>query len=169
MLIIDANNLAWALARLDKGRHINVDDKGFDRQLISLMREHSAGKDQKMILVFDGRDNLGDHFRAGSIKVIYTPKDNYYKSADDKIIELARQYGRTENLTIVTDDNEIKEKVKNISQDIFHTIYLKSSTQMAQEINRQINPEKIIREEDDKNLDQNQVDDINDELLSLWK
>lgn len=158
--IIDANNLAGKLNLLEK---IN-----FDKKLINIIKKWSNKKNKKAMLVFDSSDPMGDKYSDGKITIIYTPKDNYYKSADDKIIELAEQK-REKNkngLIIITDDIEIKNKIEKLNTDYQNKkIKIKSSKTFASELENIINKEK---EENKGSLNNNEINAINKELLKKW-
>lgn len=152
--IINANNLAGKLNLL---KEVN-----FDEKLIELMGRY---KKSKYILVFDGRDNMGDKYERGNITVIYTPKDSFYKSADDKIVELAKKYLNSgEGAKIITDDLEIISKVEKIINDSGGKISLEKSTVFAEKLNTYLENNR-----EEKNLADDEADEINQDLLKAWK
>ena len=152
--IIDANNLAGKLGLLK--------EKKFDEKLISLLGRY---KKNKHILVFDGRDRMGDKYQRENITIIYTPKDEFYKSADDKIVELARKYLNSgEGAKIITDDLEIIGKVEKIINDSGGKISLEKASLFAEKLNNYF---KYKQEE--KDLAETEADEINKELLNKWK
>jgi len=152
--IIDANNLAGKLDLLK--------EEAFDEKLIKLIGQY---KKSKYILVFDGRDRMGDKYEKGNITVIYTPKDSFYKSADDKIVELARIYLNSgEGAKIITDDLEIISKVEKIVNDSGGKISLEKASMFAQKLNSYLEN----RREENKLAD-DEIDDINQDLLKAWK
>ncbi|MDO8668230.1 MAG: NYN domain-containing protein [bacterium] len=152
--IIDANNLAGKLDLLG--------EEAFDEKLIELISRY---KKSKYILVFDGRDMMGDKYERENITVIYTPKDSFYKSADDKIVELARIYLNSgEGAKIITDDLEIISKVEKIVNDSGGKISLEKASMFAQKLNSYLEN----RREENKLAD-DEIDDINQDLLKAWK
>lgn len=159
--IIDANNLAGKLNILF--------DYNFDKKLIEMIREYNRGKGRKIILVFDSADFMGDRFQKENVEVIYTPRDNYYKSADDKIVELVELYADNNvEVMVISDDIEIQENAKRIKQKRDSKVEIKKATVFAERL-KNFFEEKNEEEEDDRNLNNKQVDDINKELLQLWK
>ena len=80
----------------------------------------AQGKNHEIILVFDSSDPMGDKYRQENITVVYTPKDNYYKNADDKIIEVTRQKFNTENykekINIITNDLDLTRKIEKLAR-----------------------------------------------------
>jgi len=161
--IIDANNLAGKIGVLFE------DD--FDRKLIKIVKEHFYNKKIEVNLVFDSLDLMGDKFHDENITVIYTPRDSFYDSADDMVVELL--YKKIEKskdeITLVTDDLEIIEKAKKIIRETqTKKMYIKRSTDFALEIERKTQHEESEKE-DDRNLSESQVDDINNELLKIWQ
>lgn len=152
--IIDANNLAGKLDLLE--------EESFDKKLIEVIKNYFQGKKIKVYLVFDSADLMGDRFEEENITVFYTPRDSYYNSADDKIVELTKKYleNSKEEINVVTDDIELKNKIKKISEKT-NKVFLQQATSFAEKI-------KIdIQEVDD--LSDNEKDKINDELLGIWK
>jgi predicted RNA-binding protein with PIN domain len=162
IFIIDANNLAGQLGLLAH--------KDFDRELISVMKIYLENKKIKVFLVFDGRDNMGDKYEEGYLTIIYTPKDSYYKSADDKIIEIVLNLKSDDKdeIKVITDDREIIQEVEKIAGNNSKIKILKA-TDFAIKLNG-LRKEIIDEdEEDDKNLSDNEVEKINRELLDIWK
>lgn len=152
--IIDANNLAGKLNLLG--------EENFDEKLIELVKQY---KKSKYILVFDGRDNMGDKFERENITVIYTPKDSFYKSADDKIVELAKIYLNSgEGAKIITDDLEIISKVEKIINDSGGKINLEKATTFAQKL-----ISYLENKEKEKDLADDETEEINQDLLKVWK
>lgn len=152
--IIDANNLAGKLDLLG--------EEAFDEKLIELIGRY---KKSKYILVFDGRDRMGDKYERGNITVIYTPKDEFYRSADDKIVELAKIYLNSgEGAKIVTDDLEIISKIEKIIDDGGGKINLEKASTFAQRLNSYLENRR-----EEKTLADDDRDDINQNLLKVWK
>ena len=50
---------------------------------------------------------MGDKAVEGNLTIIYSPRDDYYKSADDKIIELINNENKPEQMVVISDDREI--------------------------------------------------------------
>jgi len=152
--IIDANNLAGKLGLLR--------EENFDEKLIELLGQY---KKSKYILVFDGRDNMGDKYTRENITVIYTPRDNFYKSADDKIVELASQYLNSgEGAKIITNDLEIISKVEKIINDQGGKIVFEKATSFAEKLNNYLE-----NKQEEKGLTETEADKINQDLLKVWK
>jgi hypothetical protein len=152
--IIDANNLAGKLDLLE--------EKNFDEKLIQLLSQY---KKSKYILVFDGRDSLGDKYERDNITVIYTPKDSFYKSADDKIVELAKKYLHDgEGTKIITDDLEIISKVEKINIEKGGKIVFEKATLFAEKLNNYLE-----NKGEEKDITSEEADKINQDLLKAWK
>ena len=65
-------------------------------------------------MVFDGGEMMGDKKTINQfLSVVYTPRDSFYRDADDKIVEIIRRsYMRPgEAILLVTEDNELKDRV----------------------------------------------------------
>ncbi|MCK4554435.1 NYN domain-containing protein [Candidatus Parcubacteria bacterium] len=97
--LIDANNLAGKLDLLNEA--------DFDQKLIKIIKKYIKRYNKKITLVFEGRDPMGDKLIDGNLTIIRAPRDDYYKNADVKIIELIRTTGKPEQLVVITDDREI--------------------------------------------------------------
>jgi predicted RNA-binding protein with PIN domain len=152
--IIDANNLAGRLKLLSQD--------AFDEKLIRMLSQY---KKSKYILVFDGRDIMGDKHTRGNVTVIYTPRDSFYKSADDKIAELAREYLNSgEGAKIITDDLEIISKVQKIIDDNGGKIILEKASWFAEKLNNY-----IINKKTENKFTETEMDEINQDLLKAWK
>jgi len=161
--IIDANNLCGKLGLLNKN--------DFDKKLIKIITEYNQGNGNEIILVFDGADIMGDKYSEGNITVIKTPRDSFYKSADDKIIELAKQYVGTETI-IVTDDIAIKKKIKEIINSKGKNLKLEQATDFAKRINNFFTKKetrKSIALDGVSGLSKDEVNEINRDLLKSWK
>lgn len=160
--IIDANNLAGKIGILF--------DDNFDKTLIEKLGSYFCEKKMEIVLVFDGTDNMGDKYREGNILVVRTPKDSYYTSADDMILETVESHfgESSEELTLVTDDRELIELAKEIKEIDDKKFFVKSSTNFAKKIQEKGEISEVA-EGDDKELSSRTRDDINKELLDLWK
>jgi len=152
--IIDANNLAGQLNLLKI--------KNFDKELIQLIKKWAENKHKKIILVFDSNYFMGDQIVEDNITIIYTPRDNYYHNADDKIIELIEKSHHV-GFTIVTNDIELKQRITRFEKSNNLNIKFKSATRFAQILKNsfELNQDKEIFNEEDK-------EKINRELLRAW-
>jgi predicted RNA-binding protein with PIN domain len=160
--IIDANNLA--------GKFKLLQEKDFDRKLIGMINDWIGEKKHKIYLVFDGVEVMGDRYKADKINVVRAPKDSHYRSADDKIVEMAVDLAESssEEIILVTDDIELIGKVEDekILKRFMKQVSFDKASDFAEKI-------KYIlehgQEADDKDMADDAVDKINDELLKLWK
>lgn len=151
--IIDANNLAGQMGLLGRD--------GFDEELVGLVKKWSETKRCPVFLVFDSLEPMGDKARDGNLVVVRAPRDGYYRTADDKIKELARQYER-QGVILVTNDLEmVKELRKDDQKEKFQH---KTTDFLTDRISRASGPAKS---KDD--LSQKTKDKLEDELLDLWK
>jgi hypothetical protein len=177
--IIDANNLAGKLDLLD--------EDNFDKKLIQIIQDYLGNKQKIIVLVFDSLDPLGDKLDLGNLQVIYSARDNYNKSADDKILEIFKQWSYANcsdgemckyslniikkisknNLAFVSDDLSLRNKVSEIKEGINEKIKLMYNDDFIAKMNRYDN----MKEADDggRDLGSDEVDDINNELLEIWK
>ena len=155
--IIDANNLSGKLNILE--------EDNFDLKLIELIKEYNKF-DKKYVLVFDSSDPMGDKVKQGSMTIIYTPRDNYYKSADDKILELVREYIKVEEVKVITDDIELTEKIEKMENK---RIIIERASEFAKKLLLTIDLNKEKNNENKENLSDEEVDSINKELLNIWK
>lgn len=176
--IIDANNLAGKLGILF--------EDGFDQKLIHLMQDYFRDKKIRVSLVFDSIDTMGDFYHEDGIDIVYTPRDGYYKNADDKIVELVKEqqgvdlqsdFGQQkevvkglDEVTVVTDDIEIKNAVQKVAREIARQIYLVQSTDLAEKIREKFGDDGADDlDGETRGLSDDEVGGINDEFLKLWK
>ncbi len=149
--IIDANNLSGALEI--------INEKGFDKILIEKIKKYNEVKRKNIFLVFDGQDIMGDKYSFGKITIIYSPKDSFYKSADDKIVELAQDNPKQEKI-IITDDIEIKT---TITEKHLSNVSLESTADFINRLDSadcESSPDEVMPDSKKQNLE--------DELLTLW-
>ncbi|OGF25631.1 hypothetical protein A2227_00265 [Candidatus Falkowbacteria bacterium RIFOXYA2_FULL_47_19] len=169
--IIDANNLAGKLKMLGQ------DD--FDRKLIDMIREFNRDRGVNITLVFDGTDKMGDKILIDhNLTVIYSPKDDFYRSADDKIVEMVRGSfisgdfaGAERGIVVVTDDNLLRQRLEAAAGETRYGVRLERSTDWAERIIRK--KEKIDEaDNDDKNkggLSDGEIYGLNEKLKKIWK
>ena len=163
MYIIDANNLAGKLEILF---HEN-----FDTEMIGIMKEFFLGKKMKIVLVFDSNEPMGDKIIDDNIEIIYTPRDNYYNCADDKILEIAINEINSgvgnNQISVVTDDIDLREAVQKAADKKDYSINLIRSTDFALKIINKKNKEEYFLE-NDRGLDDDEEDRITKDLLGRW-
>lgn len=158
--IIDANNLAGKLNLLPEA--------DFDKLLIEIVANYNRGKGKKIFLVFDGIDPNGDKYEVDNVVVIRAPRDNYYRSADDKIVELAENClgNCNDEVIVITDDLEIKKLVKEMNLNSRRQAGIISATDFAAKLNYL---SAKATEKDEKSLDADEEKRLNNELLKIWK
>lgn len=180
--IIDANNLAGKLGLLGEA--------DFDRRLIERVREWLGTKEKQVVLVFDSLEIMGDRESFGSLEVIYSPRDGYSRTADERIIGLFREWGqalraerqgrdayvsplikrlRHNELYFVSDDIDLRQRIDALRQEIDERIILMGTDEFIAIMERRNLMEKSEAEEDDRGLDEALVENINDELLDIWQ
>ncbi|MFH0891583.1 MAG: NYN domain-containing protein [Candidatus Falkowbacteria bacterium] len=169
--IIDANNLAGKLKML------GLED--FDRKLIDMIREFNRDRGISITLVFDGRDRMGDKvFVDPNLTVIYSPKDDYYHSADDKIVEMVRGSfisgefaGAERGIVVVTDDNLLRQRLEAAAGETRYGVKLERSTDWAERILWKKSKQDGA---DDSNgnkggLSDDEINKLNERLRKIWK
>ncbi len=177
--LIDANNLAGSLAILS--------EKEFDKILIGVIKEWLGEKQKTVVLVFDSLDAMGDRIDLGNIQVIYSPRDNYNKSADEKIVEIFRQWKNAsrnnserpeytlnvikklakDDLTFVSDDLDLRRKVLELKEGINEKVKIIRNDEFINLLEKkiEINEDEIL----DRGLSEDEVADINNELMNEWR
>ena len=155
--IIDANNLAGKLDLLGEER--------FDEKLIGMIKEYYRGKKIFVYLVFDSADLMGDRIEMGYLTVIYAPRDNFYSSADDKIIELVEQ-SEEKQIKVITDDLGIIDAAADEGEKIGKEVQIIKASDLAEKM-------KAGRARQEKNgkdsPGEEEIKKLNDELFNLWK
>jgi hypothetical protein len=166
--IIDANNLAGKLKMLG--------EESFDKKLIALVKKFNREKQRKITLVFDSNDPLGDKQEAGdNITAIYSPKDKYYQSADDKIVELVRNKTTSDAghptsdvlVTLVTEDRELIKRAEKLLEDGSNNVTIQSTTLFVEKLKKAL--ENDNDEDGDRKLSDEEVNKINQEMLKYWQ
>jgi len=161
--IIDGNNLAGQLGILFQN--------DFDKNLIEVIKKYFCTKKMKVYLVFDSNEPMGDKFSEGFIEIIYTPRDTFYQSADDKVLELvAREIdlGAGNNqISVVTDDLDLIEAVEKAARKRNYSLVIIKARDFAEKIKNKNIQDKIIIE--DRGIDKEQEEKINRELLKIWR
>jgi predicted RNA-binding protein with PIN domain len=160
LYIIDANNLAGKLKMLG--------EKDFDRKLIQIFIEYLKIKDKEIELVFDGVDSVGDRKIVNDrLTVVFAPKDEFYDSADDKIVEMVERIVNREDkdITVVTDDAGLKKRIEEISARFGKKIEFERATWWAGKLIVKTEAE----EAEEKELSREEVKSINQELLNFFK
>ena len=161
--IIDANNLAGKLGILFQD--------SFDKEMIGIMKDYFVGKKMKIVLVFDSNEPMGDKIVDDNVEIIYTPRDNYYNSADDKILEIAineiNSGAGNNQITVVTDDIDLRESVQAAADKKDYSINLIRSTDFAFKILNKKRQEDYVLE-DERGLDIEDEDRITKDLMKRW-
>ena len=159
--IIDANNLAGSLGLLSQ--------KNFDLELIQRIRDFFSKKNIEVSLVFDSSDPLGDRRREDGVEVIYTPRDSYYRGADDKILELIKARPSKKEIVLVTNDLELTKKAKEIPEKDLGAGF---EVMKADRFGRKMNSKKKDHQKEDIELttwSKEKTKEINQELLEQFK
>ncbi len=144
--------------------------ENFDKVLITKIEKYFASRENQVIMVFDGQDRMGDRVTVNEyITVFYSPKDDYYKSADDKIVEIVdRLATRTKDqVTIITDDTELRKRIEKIQEETDLQIIIEKATAWADKLLR--TESNSDDESDDRGLSKDEIKKINKELLKTWK
>ncbi len=153
--IVDGNNLSGKLGILKY--------QDFNQMLISSLLDYFSNTNKKVVLVFDSNDPLGDKYIESNLTVIYSPRDNYYTCADDKIMELI-DHNRRQNV-VVSDDIEIIKKVKTLNDKGYSNISYKKATALAFDIQEHKNRQGKGEIDKNKGLSNDEVTEINKEML----
>jgi len=159
--IIDANNLAGKMGLLK--------ENNFDKMLIKELSPFFRRKKSGFYLVFDSADPMGDKYREReNVTVIYTPRDNYYKSADEKISEVLERTLEYDEVSLVTNDRELKEKGEKNSRELSREKYfqIEDSIDFA---NRVQKTKKAKTPKTKDNLTKKDIKEINKELLDKFR
>ncbi len=184
--VIDANNLAGKIGLLK--------EKDFDKTLIKLISayfynhkvnagsrqgaprvESVLGQRNQIYLIFDSTDPFGDKYKKDNITVVYAPKNELYTTADEKIIELIDKKLFEEKvqdeITLITDDRGIVDEILKMKDKRGgEKIKVISASSFA---GRLADDEEFedddFDELEDRGLDFNKTDQLNKELLDVWR
>ncbi len=155
--IIDGNNLAGGFKILD--------EPNFDLEVIERIKEYSNKKNRKILLIFDSLDPMGDKYEEEKLTIIYTPRDNFYKGADDKIIEELELFLSVskEEFCVVTSDVELIDRVDKVAEEYKVNIDIYKTSDFIFELGKK---EDDFVDED--RLDLEVENEISEEFLDLW-
>lgn len=156
--IIDGNNLAGKLEILDR--------ENFDQEIIDIVKEFSIRKEKEVILVFDSTDPMGDKYEEENVTIVYTPRDNYYQGADDKIIEELENCLQEEKtqFCVVTNDMNLIDRVDELAESHSADVDIYKTTDFILELDVK---EDEYKENNDK-LSVEDEEEINEELMNIW-
>jgi len=148
-------------------------EKDFDKVLIKLISAYFFNKRNNIYLVFDSADPFGDKYVQDNITIIYTPKNELYTTADEKIIELINKKLFEEKIqdeiTLITDDRGIVDEIlKMKDRRGGEKIKVISATSFA---GRLVDDAELDDDDDsdDRGLDASKVDKLSEELLDVWR
>lgn len=156
MYIIDGNNVAGKLKILG--------EEHFDRKLMELVQRWNLRKRVKAIVVFDGGEYMGDKRAIDQYtSVVYTPRDSFYRDADDKIVEIIRQsyLSPGEAILLVTEDNELKKRVAKEAEAANQPMEMISSSDFVKKL-------EFASEDEEPDLSDDEMDDITRDLMKEW-
>lgn len=164
--VVDANNLAGKLGLLDEPE--------FDKLLAEIAGEYFSRREMEAFLVFDSNDPMGDKVKEGNMNIVMAPRgERPYSCADDKILEIIEKKINSDDfkdeITVVTDDNELKDRVSELAEGsgLANSIHLLSCAAMAERINKVsegVNDEYFAEEK----LSDDEEREVNDELRDIW-
>jgi len=158
--VIDANNLAGVLGILD--------EEDFDLQLIDSIKNFIGDKNIQVDLVFDSSDYFGDWKRIGNINVFYTPRDEQYNCADDKIVDIfSKNINNKDNVVLVTDDIELQNRVNSvISEFSDNFLKIEKSSTFALNLFKKYNVDACKMGK--CGLSDGEVQEINQEIMEIY-
>jgi predicted RNA-binding protein with PIN domain len=119
-------------------------------------------------LVFDSADPLGDRYHQDNLEIVYTPRDDFYCGADDKIMEILRrrlaEQALKEEIVVATDDLGLQNSVKGAKAESANGARVKimTATDLARRLAELAEKDGLA---DEKNID---AGDLNKELLKIW-
>ncbi|MCK5061327.1 NYN domain-containing protein [Candidatus Parcubacteria bacterium] len=161
--IIDGNNVAGKLKMLSKDN--------FDKKLIELIRVYNQNRNSPILLVFDGCEQMGDKAAIDPLFTVrYSPKDGYYESADDLIVEIVEKNlnRKKEEITIITDDIALKKRIEKARERFGGNIIFQQATRFAEKLIA-LKVEADTKEDGERGLNKDEQAEINKDLLKLWQ
>jgi predicted RNA-binding protein with PIN domain len=159
MYIIDGNNLA---GKLDLLR-----DKSCNQKLEKILSEYFVNTKKKVIIVYDSVDPLGDKYMKGKLQVVYSPRDGYYSSADDKIIELINN-NKKQDVIVISDDIEIRGKIESLNNKGYGNLSSYKASDFASDIKEHKTRQENEEIDNNKGLSNDKINEINEELKQYW-
>jgi len=101
--LIDGYNLLYALPEMPPGAW---PDKR--ASLVRWLQDRRPHGQNRVTVVFDSREGLGDQTRAGEFQIIYTAGE----TADDWISRRVREVSNPRVLVVVTDDQGLRRMIR---------------------------------------------------------
>jgi predicted RNA-binding protein with PIN domain len=101
--VLDGYNALYVLPEMPAGRW---EEKR--AALLTLLQKTRPQGKNRLTVVFDSRDGMGDRFKAGDIDVVYPAS----RSADDWIASYVRETANPRSVIVVTDDLGIRDMVR---------------------------------------------------------
>ena len=161
--IIDANNVAGKLKMLG--------EENFDKKLVEMIRQYNSSRSSSILLIFDGREQMGDKIVIDPLLTVrYSPLDGYYNSADDLIVEIVEKNLNREKqeITVITDDIELKKRVLKIQEQFGGNVILERATRFIEKLIA-MKTKADTAEDGKRGLSLDEREDINEDLLKLWQ
>jgi len=146
-------------------------EENFDKKLIEMVRVYNQERNSPVLLVFDGREQMGDKIVIGPLLTVrYSPRDDYYESADDLIAEIVERNlnRKKEEITVITDDVGLKKRIEKIQEQFGGNVILERATRFAEKLKR-LETQIDEMEDGERGLSEGERENINEDLLKLWK
>ncbi|MCK5211644.1 NYN domain-containing protein [Candidatus Parcubacteria bacterium] len=161
--IIDGNNVAGKLKMLR--------EKNFDKKFIEMVRMYNQDRNSPVLLVFDGQEQMGDKVVIDPLLTVrYSPRDDYYESADDLIVEIVERNlnRKKEEITVITDDVGLKKRIEKIQEQFGGNVILERATRFVEKLKR-LETQIDATEDGKRGLSESERENINEDLLKFWK
>ncbi len=146
-------------------------EENFDKKLIEMLRLYNQGRNSPVLLVFDGQEQMGDKVVIDPLLTVrYSPRDDYYESADDLIVEIVEKNlnRKKEEITVITDDVGLKKRIEKTQEQFGGNVILERATRFAEKLIA-VKIEADTVEDGGRGLSKEEQNAINDNLLRLWK
>ena len=142
-------------------------EDNFDKKLIEIIRSYNSNRNSPILLVFDGQEQMGDKIVIDPLLTVrYSPRDGYYNSADDLIVEIVEKNLNREKqeITVITDDIELKKRIIKIQEQFGGHIHLEQATRFVEKLKR-LDAQIDDREDGERGLSESEQKDINEDYM----
>lgn len=113
----------------------------------------------RVVIVFDGQEGIAWPAKTSSVKVVFSTNE----TADDLIRRLVGKEGNKKNVYAVTDDNALRQSVKDLGAKVLGVKEFLGSTSVKTGAGA-----KVKRGTEEKNISSVTEFKINDELRKIW-
>lgn len=146
--VIDGYNVLYAMAEIPAGTWQQKREK-----FLEFLRQRRPQGKNRLTIVFDSREGIGDQSQQGDIRIIFTSGE----TADDRISALVRQARNPREVVVVSNDRGLRTLVRGTG------VKFLSATEFLMETSPRPRPPADVEP-----LRSPDADKINEEFKKKW-